>query len=212
MIRGKKGGGLGITLVLALLVVVLSMVIGVGIARYGTGVSVLDFLLGDPAPKTTTGPVVVEGIQRLDQLATVRWTESTVVTKESGGNELGQFLIGERVLLVAVGEVEAGVDLAGLGPDDVEVDGEKVTIRLPEPEILSSSLDEEKTAVYDRDQGWLNFRSDDALVEEARREAEMEITTAARENGILDYAEGNAEDGIRAFVSTLGFEEVEFAE
>jgi len=153
VIRGKKGGGLGTTLVLALLVVVLSMVIGVGIARYGSEISVLNFLLGNSAPRTTTGPVVVEGIQRLDQLATVRWTESTVITKESGGNELGQFLIGERVLLVAVGEVEAGVDLAGLGSDDVEVDGEKVTIRLPEPEILSSSLDEEKTAVYDQDQG-----------------------------------------------------------
>ena len=212
MIRGKKGGGLGTTLVLALLVVVLSMVIGVGIARYGSEGSVLNFLLGDPTPRTTTGPVVVEGIQRLDQLATVRWTESTVITKESGGNELGQFLIGERVLLVAVGEVEAGVDLASLGPDDVEVNGERVTIRLPESEILSSSLDEEKTAVYDRDQGWLNFRSDDALVEEARREAETEITTAAQENGILDYAKSNAEDGIRAFVTTLGFEEVEFAE
>jgi hypothetical protein len=212
VIRGKKGGGLGTTLVLALLVVVLSMVVGVGIARYGSEVSVLNFLLGDPAPRTTTGPVVVEGIQRLDQLATVRWTESTVITKESGGNELGQFLIGERVLLVAVGEVEAGVDLAGLGSDDVEVDGEKVTIRLPEPEILSSSLDEEKTAVYDQDQGWLNFRSDDALVEEARREAETEITTTAWENGILDYAKSNAEDGLRAFVTTLGFDEVEFAE
>jgi hypothetical protein len=212
VIRGKKGGGLGTTLVLALLVVVLSMVIGVGIARYSSEVPVLNFLLGDPAPRTTTGPVVVEGIQRLDQLATVRWTESTVITKESGGNELGQFLIGERVLLVALGEVEAGVNLASLGPDDVEVDGERVTIRLPEPEILSSSLDEEKTAVYDRDQGLLKFRPDDALVEEARREAETEIITAAQENGILGYAKSNAEDGIRAFATTLGFEEVEFAE
>jgi hypothetical protein len=110
-----------------------------------------------------------------------------------------------------VGEVEAGVDLANLGPDDVEVDGEKVTIRLPEPEILSSSLDEEKTAVYDRDK-WFFLRTDDALVEEARREAETEITTTARENGILDYAKSNAEDGLRAFVTTLGFDEVEFAE
>ena len=38
-----------------------------------------------------------------------------------------------------------------------------------------------------------------------------EITSTAEENGILDYAESNARDGIRAFVTTLGFEEVEFA-
>ncbi len=103
------------------------------------------------------------------------------------------------------------MDLAALGEDDVEVDGEKMTIRLPEPEILSSSLDEEKTAVYDRDQEILRLRPDDELVGEARREAEAEITTTAEENGILDYASSNAEDSIRAFVTTLGFDEVEFA-
>ena len=31
-----------------------------------------------------------------------------------------------------------------------------------------------------------------------------------RENGILDHAEGNAEDSLRAFVTTLGYEEVRF--
>lgn len=37
-----------------------------------------------------------------------------------------------------------------------------------------------------------------------------EIEDAARENGILDAAGRNAEDSIRAFVTTLGFEEVRF--
>ena len=36
------------------------------------------------------------------------------------------------------------------------------------------------------------------------------IEASARENGILDTAEQNAEDSIRAFVTTLGFEEVRF--
>jgi hypothetical protein len=90
------------------------------------------------------------------------------------------------------------------------VDGDRVTIRLPEPEILSTSLEEDETHVYDRDFSPLNFRPDDELVEEARSEAEDEVEQAAQENGILDYAQRNAEDSIRAFVTTLGFEEVEF--
>lgn len=121
-----------------------------------------------------------------------------------------QALTGERVLLVASGEVEAGVDLAEIGQDDVRVNGEAVTIRLPEPEILDSSLDEENTRVYDRDRGLLNLGADDALVQEARLDAEREILSAARENDILGQAERNAEDSIRAFVTTLGFEEVRF--
>lgn len=206
---GKRGSELSTTLVLALVIVVLSVALGVGLA--GGRVPLLSPLL-DGRTEITTGPVVVEGVQKLDRLATVRWTESVVVTKESDGGSLERLLTGEKIVLVAAGEVEAGVDLANLTPDDVEVNGEKVTIWLPEPEILSASLDEEKTAVYDRDQGLLRLRPDDTMVGEARREAEEEITATARENGILDYARGNAEDSIRAFVGSLGFEEVEFVE
>jgi hypothetical protein len=92
----------------------------------------------------------------------------------------------------------------------VKVNGERVTIRLPEPEILSVSLDEQKTGVYDRDFGPLNLRPDDDLVEQARAAAVDRIEQAARDEDILDQAEQNAEDSIRAFVSTLGFEEVRF--
>ncbi len=207
--QGQKGSGFGTTLVLAFVIVVLSIALGVGLA--GVRVPLLGPLFAR-GTEITTGPVVVEGVQRLDRLATARWTGSVVVTKESDGGSLERLLTGEKIVLVAAGEVEAGVDLASLGPDDVEVNGEKVTIRLPAPEILSTRLDEERTAVYDRDQGLLRLHPDEAMVGEARRDAEEEITAAARENGILDYARENAEESIRAFVESLGFEEVEFVE
>ncbi len=210
---GKRGGGFGTTLVLALVIVVLSVALGAAISNldFMARIPVVGpFLFEEQPARTTTGPVVVEGIQDLDQLATVRWTESVPITKESGGTDLDRFFFGERVLLIAVGEVEAGVNLADIGEDDVRVNGDSVTIRLPEPEVLSTSLNEEETRVYDRDLGLLNLRPDDDLVEEARERALMEVERAARENGILDYAEGNAEDSLRAFVTTLGFEEVRF--
>ena len=210
---GKKGSGFGTTLVLALIIVVLSVALGIGIGNFGfmERIPVVGPFLFEKEPsRTTTGPVVVEGIRDLDQLATVRWRESVIITRETGGTELEQLVSGERVLLVATGDVEAGVNLADLDGDDVRVDGETVTIRLPEPEILSVSLDEDETGVYDRDLGLLNIRPDDDLVEEAREQALREVERAARENGILDYAEGNAEDSLRAFVTTLGFEEVRF--
>jgi Protein of unknown function (DUF4230) len=138
----KKGSGLGTTLVLALVIVVLSVLLGVRLANYGDRLPLLGpFFVEEPA-RTATSPVVVEGIQELDRLATVRWTESVVITRESGGTQLEQFLTGERVLLVATGEVEAGVDLAEMDEDEVRVDGDRVTVDLPEPQVLSSSLDE----------------------------------------------------------------------
>jgi Protein of unknown function (DUF4230) len=210
---GKKGGGLGTTLVLALVIVLVGVGLGFALSTQGfmERLPVIGPLFYEEEPaQTTTGPVVVEGVQDLNRLATVRWRESVIVTRESGGTELERFLAGEKVLLVATGDVEAGVDLASLGRDDVKVSGETVTIRLPEPEILSVSLDERKTRVYDRDFGPLNLRPDDDLVEQARAAAVDRIEQAARDEDILDQAEQNAEDSIRTFVSTLGFEEVRF--
>ena len=207
---GNKGGGLGTTLVLALVIAVLGVALGVGLARYGSLLPIVGPLLGEKPPRTTTGPVVVEGIQELDQLATVRWTESVPVTRESGGDIVDRLFSGEKVIVIATGNVEAGVDLGDIQKDDVSVSGDTVTIDLPEPEILSSSLDEEKTRVYDRDFSPLNVRPDDDLVEMARLRAVEKIEAAAREHKILETAERNAEDSIRAFVTTLGFDEVRF--
>jgi Protein of unknown function (DUF4230) len=93
----------------------------------------------------------------------VRWKESVIVTRESSGTPLEQLFCGEKVLLVATGNVEAGVNLADVGKDDVKVNGERVIIRLPEPQILSLSLDEKETGVYERDFSFLNIRAEDSI-------------------------------------------------
>jgi hypothetical protein len=207
---GRKGGRLGTTPVLALVIVVLGIALGAGLARYGSALPLLAGLLGEKPPRTTTGPVVVEGIRELDQLAAVRWTESVPVTKESGGDIWERVFDGEKVIVIATGNVEAGVDLGDIHKGDVSVDGDTVTIDLPDAEILFASLDEETTRVYDRDLSPLNFHPDDDLVQEARLRAVEKIEASARENGILDTADQNAQNGIRAFVTTLGFDEVRF--
>ena len=210
---GKKGGGFATTFVLALVLVVVSVGLGVGIGRFefAERLPLIGSLLQERPARTTTSPVVVEGVRGLDQLATVRWRESIVVEQSSASdNALERLFSGEEVLVVATGDVEAGVDLSEIDGDDVRVEDDAATFRLPEPEILSASLNEEGTRVYDRDYSPLNLRPDDDLVEKARATAEERIEEAARENGILETAETNAEDSIRTFVQTLGFEEVRF--
>jgi hypothetical protein len=63
---GKKVGGIGTTLVLALIIVVLSVALGIGGFDFMERVPVIGPLLEERPPRTTTGPVVVEGIQELD--------------------------------------------------------------------------------------------------------------------------------------------------
>ena len=210
---GKKGGGFGTTLVLALVLVVVSVGLGVGISRFefAERAPLIGPLLREQPARTTTSPAVVEGVQGLDRLATVRFTESIVVMRTSASdNALERLFTGEEVILVASGTVEAGIDLSAIGEDDVRVRDGTATIRLPEPEVLSTNLDEERTRVYDRDYSLLNVRPDDRLVEDARATAEDRIEGAARDNDILATAERNARDSIRALVTSLGFKEVRF--
>jgi hypothetical protein len=211
-LNGFKGGGFGTTLVLAVLFVGFAVAAAIGLARYGERVPWLAPLLGEPT--RTTGTVVVQDIQRLNELATVKWTQQVIVEEE--GNEeiwrsyLPEFVSGEKVLLIAVGDVQAGVNLDELGEDDVRVEEDGVTIDLPEARILSASLDEDETKLYSRERGLIDFRGDDALIEEARRDALDEIQSTAQQNGIIEQAQTNAEGSIRGFLVTLGHEEVVF--
>ncbi len=155
MAKSFRRGGFGTTLVLALLFVVLAVAVGLGVARYGEQVSWLAPLLGKPTQ--TTGTVVVQDIQKLNELATVKWTQQVIV-EEEGSEEiwrryLPDFLSGETVLLVAVGDVQAGVNLDEMGEDDMRVEEDMVTIDLPEDRILSASLKEDETKLYSRERG-----------------------------------------------------------
>src|SRR5215217_8614233 len=195
-------GGLGTTLILALLLVIVSVAAGAGLV----------YLIWNPTEPDE--PAVVQGIQRLNELATVKYTTQVIVTEKENTKILRQplpeFLTGEKVLLVAVGEVEAGVDLDELGPEDVRVKGDTVYIDLPEARILDSSLDEDKTRLFDRDRGLFKIRGNDELIEKARRDAEDRMVETARENGILEKAQNNAEVSIRALATSFGYERVVF--
>lgn len=201
----SEGGakGAGSTLLLAALFLAIGIAGGLGVAYAVERTGSWPFSDGET--------VTSEEIRELNELSTVQMTASVPVTQESGSiRRVPEFLRGESVLLIAVGDVRAGVDLGEVGEDDVRVDDERVTIDLPEAEILSSGLDDERTEVYDRDQGLLDFNPDEDLEQEARREAIRDIEAAAREDGLLDQANANARSSIRAFVESLGFEEVEF--
>lgn len=81
----RRSSGFGATLALAFVIVLLSVALGVGLTRFGSSLPFVGTLFGEQPARTTTSPVVVEGIRELDELATVRLTESVVVTRESGG-------------------------------------------------------------------------------------------------------------------------------
>ncbi|MDM8519809.1 DUF4230 domain-containing protein, partial [Anaerolineales bacterium HSG6] len=114
---------------------------------------------------------------------------------------------GDKIVLVAEGEVVAGVDLSKIEEDDIMVDGTIVTIILPPTEIFYSRIDNEKTQVYERDTGLL-VSPDPNLESRARQLAEEELTQWAIERNIHGRAESSALLQIENLLLSLGFTDI----
>lgn len=161
----------------------------------------------NPTPTIMPDPVtIVREVRSLSRLETAAYTIEKIITAESQQGPLA-FLIGDRLILVAHGQVIAGVDLAKLEESDITIgDDGSVDVIMPEAEIFVTALSNEQSYVFDRDTGVIGMKVD--LETEARRVAEEEIEDAALEDGILDMAQANAEKYVRHLILTLGFEEV----
>src|SRR5580658_1477201 len=102
-----------------------------------------------------SSPAVVDRIRQLSRLETVVFSLDKIVEGEKETAYLPSFLVGDKLLLIAHGEVTAGVDLGQLKPGDVWVHGDSVRVRLPAPQVLSTRIDNGQTRVYSRTTGLL---------------------------------------------------------
>jgi hypothetical protein len=155
-----------------------------------------------------SSPSVVEKIRQLSRLETVVYSLDKIVEGERVSSVLPDFLAGDKLLLVAHGEVIAGVDLSQLKPSDVTVKGDEVHVRLPTSTVLTTRIDNSRTKVFSRTTGLL-VNQDVDLESKARLAAEQQITQAALDDGILDKASQNARTSVTALLYGLGFHTVD---
>jgi hypothetical protein len=156
-------------------------------------------------------PNVLRSVQELARLESVTFhMERVIDLHEEQEHAFGLVHAEDSILLVAVGEVIAGVDLAALRPEDVVVEqaSHRVTLTLPAPQIFLARLDSEHTHVHSRSTDLLARRTE-ALEARARLEAERSITRGALESGILDRAKASAAQTVGSLVRALGYGSVE---
>jgi uncharacterized protein DUF4230 len=195
----------------AFLGAILTIVLIGAVAWLSTGLGLLHLignLRGGRTQFNVDQPTVVHQIQQLQRLETVSYTMDKIISGEHGNAYLPKFLAGDRLLLVVHGEVVAGINLAGLQPGDVQIQGQKVSIHLPPAEVLSTRIDNARTRVYSRDTG-LFSSPDPNLESEVREEAERELQQAALQDGILKIAGDNARSTISGMLKGFGFREVD---
>jgi hypothetical protein len=162
-----------------------------------------------PTPTIIPDPVtIINDVQALARLETIRYTVEKVITAETNQSILAS-LFGDRLLFVAHGYVVAGIDMQKIKGEDLWLVGNMLNVRLPAAEVLVASLDNDKSYVYDRQTG-LFTQGDPTLETQARQVAEQEILKAAITDGILDNASTNAQIYLRWFFETLGYKQINF--
>jgi hypothetical protein len=92
---------------------------------------------------------------------------------------------------------------------DITIDprARSVQLQVPEPELLSVALDNQRTYVHSRNTDMLAERGDQ-IETRARQLAQESIQQGALDSGILQRARESAEHTLTALVRSLGYDRV----
>ncbi len=165
-------------------------------------------LAAQPTVINTSRPTVIQSIKAVNKMEATTVIADKFIEAGQPGGTLYNLFLGDKLLLIANGEVVAGFDFSKLKDQDVQVTGDRVvTMTLPPPEVLSSKLNNDRTYVYERTTG-VATRGNAGLESEARRVAELEILRGACETGILDRANLDGQRNMEQLLKGLGFTQI----
>ena len=185
---------------LSFVLAVVALAVGLAAGRFGPS-----WLSG--STRANAPPDVITQVRELSRLEGVSYHVERVVDLRDKQQALfGLVQAEDALLLVASGDVIAGVDLGKLRPEDVVVapDRQSVTLRLPPAEVFSARLDSEHTYVHTRTTDVLATRKE-SLETEARQAAERTLRAAAEDAGIVQRAQESVRRTVQSLVRSLGF-------
>jgi Protein of unknown function (DUF4230) len=196
----------------SLILIILFAVLGVGKMANNIIQGITQIFDHEITPPQINNPhLIVKQVQTLSELTTTQFIMDAIVPTSSN-RKLGNLVIGETNLLyIARGEVKAGLDLSKISEKDIVIEGDKLKITLPAPEILDEKIDVNQSQVYDYDRGFLNLGPDVAteLQTQAQRQTLAKIKETACAQKILDQANQKAVTLISQLMQTAGYEKVE---
>lgn len=159
---------------------------------------------------TTPAPVIVQKLQALNRLETIRQTDRHIIEAKSESQVLPDFLGKDKLMMQVQTETVAGIDLSLLSQKDIEIKDGILTIHLPGPQIFYIRVDDKNSMIYTREKGLLVFHPDNDLERQARLKAQDNARYAALHGDMMTTAQTNAEQNLRALLKTLGFQHIEF--
>jgi len=166
--------------------------------------------------KDHSPPPILTELRELSDFHAAQAEFEVIIDQEDDVRFLPQVVAGERVQYVAVGTVDAVVDLTTLPEDAIHYDAEanRAVVYLPRPTIAEPVVDLERSHVMNRDRGLFNrlgglFTDNPTGEEELIRAAQEKMGDAAAQTGLIDTAEQQVEDLFVPMIENLGVEEVD---
>ena len=166
--------------------------------------------------KDHSPPPILMELREMTDLHAAQAEFEVVIDDEKDVRYMPAVLAGERVQFVAVGTVDAVVDLSTLPADAIAYDEKtnSVVVTLPSPTIADPVIDHEQSHVMNRDRGLFNrlsgLFSDNPTSEAALYEAASDkMADAAAQSGLVAMAEKHVEDVLEKTITRLGVDEVD---
>ncbi len=149
----------------------------------------------------TTHQLLIERIEAMGKLQLVKYRFSDVLEHKN----ISTFLPDASVLLIIKADAVGCIDLTKVKQEDIQVYGDSVAMRLPQPEICYIKIDHKASRVYDTKMAF--FREAD-LVDEAYKNAEKEIAAEVQKSDILQQTRSNALNVFTPLLKGLGFTKI----
>jgi Protein of unknown function (DUF4230) len=170
----------------------------------------------NPFDERTTvrnSPVTIESIRDMNRYVAAEGEFQVIVDIQQSRDNIPTFLYGERTVLVAVGRVDASVDFSRIAEDDLQVNGDSVSLTLPAPVLGEPALDTDRSYVLAHDAGVANriadvFKGGQVNQMALFQQAEQQISGAAVQSDLAGRARTNTTEMLTTLFSRLGYEQV----
>lgn len=160
-------------------------------------------------PTPTPTPVPPPSWEELGYLTSIEFTSTAVVEREREKSAVRGVLGADRVLMMVVGEVQAGIDLSQVDSSDFQIDGSSLRVTLPHATVTSVELLPGESRIYDSRHSWA-FSEYEGLEKEALEEARRQLRHNIQSSeGMMSLAEKLARLQLTDFLRKAGFTDIE---
>lgn len=175
-----------------------------------------DLLPFQTTEKDHSPPPILTELRQLADFHAAQAEFEVIIDQEDDVRFMPQVIAGERVQYVAIGTVDAVIDLSSVASDAVryDPDANRAVVYLPRPTIDEPVLDLEQSHVMNRDRGLLNrvggiFSDNPTSESDLLQAAQAKMADAAARTGLVEKAEQQAEELFEPMIRNLGVDIVE---